>query len=199
MKTVAVLFVRKDSAYKNLPGIDAYDAERDARTFPGGLPVIAHPPCRAWGVLAHMAKPRPGERDLALWAVDVVRREGGVLEHPHGSRLWKEKPLPQAGHGEDAFGGFTIEIDQYWFGHVANKPTKLYIVGLPRAALPPIPYKAGRAAKSMTGQVPGTARCTQYEREYTPPALIEWLLSVARASVRPSQNVGTVATQQNLF
>ena len=44
------------SIYKTMPGVDAYDRLRDALTFSGGMPVIAHPPCRAWSVyLGHMA------------------------------------------------------------------------------------------------------------------------------------------------
>src|SRR5690348_15539512 len=101
--TVAILFARRDSVYKTLPDCDVYDIDRDARTFPGGMPVVAHPPCRSWGILSHMAKPAPGERELALWAVDRVRECGGVLEHPRGSRLWVEKPLPAPGQ-VDAWG-----------------------------------------------------------------------------------------------
>ena len=85
--TVAVLFARKDSHYKGLPDCDVWDAERDARRWPGGCPVVAHPPCRAWGVLAHLARPEADERALALFALDALRRNGGVLEHPRKSRL----------------------------------------------------------------------------------------------------------------
>lgn len=55
---VSVLYTRSDSVYKTL-GVDCWDMERDARLFPGGNPIVAHPPCRAWGQLSHMAKPRP--------------------------------------------------------------------------------------------------------------------------------------------
>lgn len=44
------------------------EAERDARKWSGGSPVISHPPCRAWGSLRAMAKPAPGEKRLALYA-----------------------------------------------------------------------------------------------------------------------------------
>lgn len=54
---VAVLFARADSIYKGLPGVDVYDADRDARTFPGGCPVVAHPPCRAWAVSGRLRSP----------------------------------------------------------------------------------------------------------------------------------------------
>ena len=49
MHPVVVLFVRADSIYKTLPGVECYDEARDARTWPGGCPVVAHPPCRTWG------------------------------------------------------------------------------------------------------------------------------------------------------
>lgn len=48
-QTVAVLFARADSTYKTLPGTDVWDIERNAKLWPGGAPVVAHPPCRAWG------------------------------------------------------------------------------------------------------------------------------------------------------
>lgn len=175
---IAVLFVRRDSAYKNNPSLDVYDADRDALTFTGSNPVIAHPPCRSWGKLAHMAKPRQGEKELALWAVDRVRANGGVLEHPKGSRLWGAAGLP-LGDAIDSYGGFTLEIDQYDFGHVAPKKTLLYIVGITREQLPPMPPKnTAKPERSIAGNIAGTKRCTQYQREYTPPALIEFLTAI---------------------
>ena len=104
---IAVLFVRGDSAYKNYNDLDVYDAERDALTFTGDMPVIAHPPCRAWGRLSHMANPREGERELALFALANVRALGGVLEHPKGSKLWKEQSLP-TGNDTDGYGGLRL-------------------------------------------------------------------------------------------
>ena len=48
---VAVLFARADSVYKTLPGVDVYDIERDARTYDGPWPVVAHPPCTRWSMI----------------------------------------------------------------------------------------------------------------------------------------------------
>jgi hypothetical protein len=96
---IAVLFARDDSRYKDFNMYDVYDINRDARTFCKKMPVIAHPPCRAWGMLSHMANPREGEKQLAYLALAQVRLNGGILEHPAGSRLWKEAPLPLAGGG----------------------------------------------------------------------------------------------------
>ena len=179
MKTVAVLFARPDSLYKKLKGVDVYDKERDALTWPGGCPVIAHPPCRLWGVLSHLSSADPKEKELATWAVEQVRENGGVLEHPSGSRLFKN--LPPVDGLPDEFGGFTILIDQYDFGHVAPKKTKLYICGMDRSELPPIPPKnTAVPVRSICGNIPGTTRCTGYQREHTPAELAEWLLTVAR-------------------
>ena len=97
MKKIAILFAREDSSYKNFDNFEVYDIKRDARTFCKKMPVIAHPPCRAWGMLSHMANPREGEKQLAYLALAQVRLNGGILEHPHGSRLWKEAPLPDGG------------------------------------------------------------------------------------------------------
>lgn len=176
---VAILFARTDSIYKVLPNCDVWDAERDARKWPGGYPVIAHPPCRAWGALAHMANPRKDEKALALFAVEQVRKFGGVLEHPIASRLWKVAKLPEMGR-VDKYGGLTLIVDQWWFGHPAHKWTRLYICGAD-GYMPPIPIRFGFATKTITGikGQPGR-RCTDAEREHTPPEMAIWLMAVAQ-------------------
>ena len=105
MKTVAVLFARADSIYKTIPGCDVYDIERDARKWPGGSPVVAHPPCRAWGRLRQFAKPREDEKQLAVLAVSLVQQFGGVLEHPASSSLFNDLRLPKPGELHDKHGG----------------------------------------------------------------------------------------------
>jgi hypothetical protein len=177
-KRYAALFVREDSAYKKRPEWEAFDAKRDATSYDGDLPVVAHPPCRAWGQLSHMANPRPGEKELAFFAVDQVRRCGGILEHPAGSKLFKQY-LPSV-HGFCDSYGYTILIDQFDFGHIAHKPTLLYICGVPLRELPPLPpTRDEEATRSITGftiKVHGRylKRCTQYQREYSPERLIDW-------------------------
>ena len=166
---IAVLFARSDSDYKNYPDFEVYDIERDARQFCKKMPVLAHPPCRAWGQLSHMANPREGEKQLAYLALAQVRLNGGVLEHPASSRFFKEAELP-IGMFTDEFGGFTVQIDQFDFGHVAHKATKLYICGIDPSQLPELPPKnTASTDRSICGNVKGTKRCTQYQREYTPP------------------------------
>jgi len=182
------LFCRRDSAYKKRPYWDVYDADRNALTWAGGTPCVCHPPCRSWGVLAHMSHrsaqdpkaERDKEKQLALWCIDTVRQNGGVIEHPAGSKLFRG-PLPDVGFLPDEFGGYTIQIDQYDFGHVAHKMTKLYVCGVNHSSLPPLPpTNTNKTQKSICGNVPGTKRCTQYEREYTPGALIDWIEAVLK-------------------
>jgi hypothetical protein len=185
MTKIAALFARTDSRYKDFPELyDVYDINRDARGFEKDYPVLAHPPCRAWGMLSHMANPRPDEKDLAWFALDKVRSNGGALEHPKGSRLWKEAGLPEMGQGYDSYGGFTLLIDQFDFGHVAHKMTKLYICGIKIEDLPALPPKnMNTTDRSICGNVKGTKRCTQYQREYTPDGLIVFLTEICEKVV----------------
>ena len=46
---VAALFVETDGTYFGVPGVQPWDEPRDARTYAGPLPVVAHPPCQRWG------------------------------------------------------------------------------------------------------------------------------------------------------
>jgi hypothetical protein len=167
MTRVAALFVRKTNHYAEL-GVDCYDAERDALTWPGGSPGIYHPPCRSWGQLSHMAKPRPGERELALWSMAMIRKFGGVLEHPFASRLWKESRCTSFGTRDD-FGGVLVPFYQSWFGHRAQKKSCLYVVG-PVPVFPPGEFPVSAYVEDM-----GRA-----ERERTPPALAAWLVDLAK-------------------
>lgn len=182
MRPVAVLFARVDSIYKTLPGVDVYDINRDARTFSGSMPIVAHPPCRSWGRLRQFAQPRDGEKELGPWAVEQVRRWGGVLEHPAESTLWAHCSMPAPGRFPDEWGGWSFAVDQFHFGHRAEKSTWLYVVGLDPDALPPIPRREGRPTHCVrpTKSYPRLPSITKAEREHTPPALAVWLVETAR-------------------
>lgn len=129
--TVAALYIDPRGPYPRLnqPSADplawgyvhCYDATRDARLYAGPHPVVAHPPCKHWGRLRHLAHiecpaslcryvgPGAGglclecfavglsDRDCAPRAVEQVRAFGGVLEHPAGSKLWEACNLPPPG------------------------------------------------------------------------------------------------------
>lgn len=190
MSKVAALYVRRDSIYKTMKDVDCWDIDRDARLWPGGCPVVAHPPCRSWGGLSHFAKPRPDERALAPHALALVRRWGGVLEHPRSSKLWPEYRLP-LGPEVDAWGGFTLAIMQSWWGYPTPKPTLLYVCGLPRKAVPApslslsLPPKVVDSSRRQNGEMNGRY-LPKSQREVTPPAMAVWLVDLARRCSPPS-------------
>ncbi len=182
---VSVLFTQDNSIYHKF-NADCWDISRDARNYDGKNPVVAHPPCRAWGQLSHMAKPRPDEKELALFAIDQVRRVGGVLEHPAASKLWPQYlPLPGT---KDNWGGYSICIDQFWFGHRCKKKTLLYIVGVAERHLPDIPIRydaithiIGTSGRRKDGKRASSRKeVSKKEREATPEQLAQWLLETAR-------------------
>lgn len=180
---VSVLFARKDSVYKSIDGCDVWDKSRDARNFCGLNPVVAHPPCRGWGRLKAFARPEPGEKELAFFAIDMIRRNGGVLEHPAWSSLWKEAGLPLPGQ-KSAAGEFTFSAPQYWWGHRAEKNTWFFISGLRQKDLPEIPFVLGEAEYVVSGSRASKRErrpeIKKSEREHTPVDLAIWLCEVAR-------------------
>ena len=182
---IPVLFCEKNGIYANDPRFDAWDIGRDARNYKGDSAVIAHPPCPQWSAfLAHCAHPNPSEKNLALWAVELVRRVGGVLEHPAWSTLFATAQLPLRGGLPDEFGGITLQVDQFDFGHPCRKRTWLYIVRLGIFELPPLPAKRFERPQFSVG---GKKRLKhgvvtvagQKKRNATPPLFADWLYDVA--------------------
>ncbi len=195
--TVAVLFAREDSHYKTLPQCDVYDMARDARTYDGPHPVVAHPPCRAWGRLKHMANPRPDEKNLARLSVALVREFGGVIEHPARSGLWAAQGLPYPGE-RDKCGGWTLPIAQHWWGHNAEKKTWLYIVGCEPSEIPEMPMVLGVAPMVVgngstnhpqRGDPGWRPEIPRSEREHTPPELAQWLVDLAERCKRHNAEI----------
>jgi hypothetical protein len=129
------------------------------------------------------AKPREDEKALAPWAIEQIRKFGGVLEHPANSKLWPELNLPAPGR-KDEYGGWTLPIHQHWWGHRAEKKTRLYIVGCEPKDIPDIPLRIdepthviGDVGRAGRGKRPEVSKA---EREHTPPALAVWLCELAK-------------------
>lgn len=180
---ISVLFARRDSVYKSL-ALDVWDEDRDARLYDQQNPVIAHPPCRGWGRLRSFARVAPGELDLGFFAVDIVRRFGGVLEHPANSRLFMEAGLPSPGSSDDV-GGWTLPVFQSWWGHRAPKPTWLYVVGVSPTLIPVMPFALGIPSGRIENM-------STREREATPKDFAIWLCDLASQTLRPGLRPGGV-------
>ena len=137
---IAALYVACDGVYYNLPGVDPWDEERDARLYAGPWRVVAHPPCARWCRLAGLVEARWGhlrgdDGGTFAAALAAVRRWGGVLEHPAYSAAWSAHDLshPPTGGGwvnADFLGGWTCYIEQCRYGHRAKKATWLYACGV---------------------------------------------------------------------
>lgn len=137
MKTIAALFVLTDGPYFNLPGVEPYDLERDAFTYKGPHPVIAHPPCERWGRYwsggpsAKIKRILGDDGGAFEFALASVRKFGGLLEHPEASHAFRRYDLPipkwRGGWTEpDSFGGRSACVAQGNYGHRARKMTWLY-------------------------------------------------------------------------
>ena len=168
-RRIAALYVREDSPYKAIDFVDCWTAARDARRWPGGTACIAHPPCAAWGKYYHKTTQATGA--LALLALDQVRNNGGVLEHPAHSQLFNLAVLPKPGEMPDAWGGWTLEINQVDFGHEATKATWLYVVGPATLRIAP-----GSERPSVIRPL---EHLSHRQREITPPALARALAMLA--------------------
>lgn len=203
---IAALFVEANGVYSGLPGVDVWDKTRDARTYAGPHPVVAHPPCERWGRFWHGSTRKPHQFELGdddgcfAAALSAVCRFGGVLEHPADSRAWHRfgfhaPPRHGGWVAADFEGGWTCCVFQGRYGHFAGKPTWLYARGvdLPglcwgpcEQRLHPVALARHGYAKArrigMMAMVGGKDK--KRIRDATPPAFRDVLLSIA-ASARP--------------
>ena len=188
---ISILFVAKNSVYKTMTDsvgepLDCWDEERDAMKWPGGNPIVAHPPCRLFCKLKHLSTAPKSEKHLAHFAVQKVREFGGVLEHPAHSSLWKEAGLPRPGR-YDEYGGFTFSVDQFWFGHQARKATWLYVFGTTPRDLPDTTLRFGYAEDIWGGKDrPTNGGRWSGARSATPPAFARWLVDTAERCIMPN-------------
>ncbi len=193
---IAALFVEKNGAYFGLEGVDPWDAERDARLYPGPWPVVAHPPCARWCKLAGLVESRYGikrheDGGCFASALDSVRRWGGVLEHPAFSDAWAVFGLPRppasGGWVRGICGGWACHVEQGHYGHRAPKPTWLYAFGVP--SLPALVWGESDAEMGLNTWYPSERadpskrrkEIPKRERAATPPEFREVLLNIARS------------------
>lgn len=195
---IAALFVQPRGCYSKLPDVDPWPEKRDARLYEGPWPVVAHPPCARWCLLAGMVQAISGYKvgddggtfDSALRS---VRRFGGVLEHPAWTKAWAAHGLPEPPNGggwlREMFGpGWVCSVSQRPYGHRAAKQTWLYYVGelapfeldWSRPESDAYVSEAGRSRAA--GRLRGVAVLGKRERDATPPAFRDTLLALARRS-----------------
>ena len=202
LPAVAALFVEDPGPYTGLDGVEAWGYRRDARSYPGPHPVVAHPPCKRWGRYwgggpsggaGFYKGDDHGCFAVALWA---VRTFGGVLEHPEASHAWDwfglERPEFLGGWTDpDRWGGRSCCVAQGHYGHPGQKMTWLYRVGA--GAFPELTWgrcvgkrrldlgiqtREERTAFRESGGI-GPERLSTEERLHTPVEFRDLLISMA--------------------
>lgn len=170
---ISVLCTTKNSNYLKL-GLDCYDIKRNARTFCGNNPVIAHPPCRGWTRFgkAMGAKPRPGEKDLAYFCLERVILNGGVFEHPYESEF--------AILASDIPGVKSIIVQQDWFGYFAPKKTRLIMPD--HYLIPDLPFELIPRVSSQVRLKEWANKC----RHDTCLNFAKWLVNLVTLNERVS-------------
>ena len=180
MDTVSVLFAARNSVYHSLDGVEVYDAKRDATTFDMSTPIVAHPPCRSWSAFtAHQAKPEPGEKELGLFAVDCLRKCGGILEHPAHTRLFDAAGIPHPGQ-PSRDGMWSLQVWQAWWGYPMKKATWLAFSGIDSSKVE-TPFRL----HSMGADRRRQQLMSKNQRAATCLAFAQWLVNYSRTSEAP--------------
>lgn len=209
MTEPVALFVMKDSNYKTL-ALDCYDAARDAKTYTGNAPVIAHPPCQLWGKMANVNYARwggehnkPGnDGGCFRFALDTVNRCGGVLEHPAETYAWPAHGLqrpPRTGWARSGR-GWVCEVWQSAYGHRARKRTWLYCCGTDAPLQPRWERQDGThqvGFHDQRGKARNKPTLGKREANATPLPFAAWLIELARGCANPpNDEVRQVAGRQ---
>lgn len=203
--TVAALYVdNKRGPYPHIKDVECWGLpEKDATQYAGPHPVVVHPPCGHWGRYSHKCH---DDGHTGPIAVEQVLRWGGVLEQPKDSKLWEHCRLPRPKTPGVFFCSqgapfFTLCVFQRDWGHLADKPTWLLVVGCAVKDMPPFPLavaprKAWTPARRVLDEgrldnprprgTRGVLEClSKNQRHLTPPAFAEWLVEVARRCKAP--------------
>jgi len=185
---VAALYVEADGCYYNLPEVDAWPIDRDARSYAGPYPVVAHPPCDRWHQLSAVNAKRWGyviNQDGGCFssALASVRMWGGVLEHPAESRAFKFHRIPEPAFGQwqrTIDGDWVTEVWQSAYGHRARKRTWLLYHG--DICPPTLKWRRISGSHQIGLFDSNLPQLPKAERNATPPEFRDVLLSIARAA-----------------
>lgn len=201
---IAALFVETGGCYFHLPDVDPWDMSKDARKYNGPHRVIAHPPCERWSYSSEGGPKAKGkfktgdDNGCFESALQSVRSFGGVLEHPANSKAWDffglhKPPFCGGWIRADDF-GWTCCVAQGHYGHVSQKMTWLYAVGVTLPSLKwgrcrGLPWlgtgfrKPGEYARAkQEGRLPEVLYVPLSVRKRTPLPFRDLLLSMVRGT-----------------
>lgn len=197
LRQIAALFVATGGVYFGVPDVEPWDVSRDARTYPGTHPVVAHPPCHLWVNFAALNFKRyGGEHNRPAWqggsdggcfasALASVRRWGGVLEHPAFTNAYAFYGLPRPTRPgwnvvpDTGCRDWVCEVWQSAYGHRARKRTWLFYASTVRP-----PFDLDWSRNPGTHQVGWFDRIkptlSKKDAMATPTAFRERLIALAR-------------------
>lgn len=160
---IACLFTDRQSAYRLDARCDPWDIRRDATTWKGGGPFVAHPNCRTWGSLARFSTADRDEQGQAILCLGWAMQWPAIIEHPAHSRLWRwTRQLP----------GFThLNLRLSEWGGVTFKPTILALRGVTAKALLNVPEPGNRGSRLFT-----SFHNNDWRRWGTPPLLAKAII-----------------------
>lgn len=180
-----ILYTKPKSHYLNLQ-VECYDKSRNALTYQGDEVIIAHPPCDHWATLKQFTKRPKAEKYLTLHALWLIECNGGILEHPARSQIWK-----YINQNRTAFTGQIISVNLSWFGFPAEKRTYLYIKGAQLRDIPAHPISFDAITHIIGNRRKGNkSELNKSLRNETPLAMCKWLLEVARVIENKKHETG---------
>ena len=199
-RIIAALYVESRGVYAGLPDVDLWDRDRDARTYAGPWPVVAHPPGARWGrswgghptqqprlVLGDdvgMLRRGPGRDAPARRCLGAPRGQPCVDRPSDSSRHHRE---PEGGR-DGLAGGVDVLRGKGHYGHRSRKTTGWYAVG---GALPGSGVgRAQRPVRSRRGdhsaadrwraiKMEACQRLSHRERNATPELFRDLLIAMA--------------------
>lgn len=172
---ITVLCAKKNSLYKQIPGIDVWDEDRDAYFFTGSNPVITHAPCAQWSQMKGFANDNPDEKELAFFCLQKVLRNGGIFEHPAGSSFFKEAGIERN----------IYSVDQSWWGFPARKRTFLFFHKCKPEPFPILtPPPTGVIAPHRHVKGKGTKDMPKSQRATTVIPFAQWMIKSINTSYR---------------
>lgn len=192
---IAALYVDPKGVYSKIDGVDCWGLpDRNARHYEGPGPVIAHPPCARWCRLAGLVEKKYGikrgeDGGAFAHALAMVRKYGGVLEHPAYTDAWAAHelipPERQGWSPADWIGGWGCQVEQAHYGHKARKATWLYVYGASPNSLPSLRW--GRSQKPLAwcswgdfDRYRNVSRLSKSESSATPREFATLLVNIAK-------------------
>jgi hypothetical protein len=146
---IAILCADENSNYFKIPyDLDIYTLSRSSLDYKGDGKVICHPPCAQFSRMKAFSKKNESHLELAKFCIDMVNKNGGIIEQPMGSSMFKLFGLDYKN---------VFSVNQSWWGFRCTKKTILYFHNVKPLQMPITfdvpPYKVSELHSSMRSRM----------------------------------------------